>query len=329
MYGRLKADIREKRYFPEKYAQPKDITLRVWVNLCLEGFTNLKGYRNQKQYGKWWNLVLGKRLLNEVTTEEIARVQAKAIKEGDRTPQTMNRYLAFLKHVLNLAVRDGKIDRNAVRGVKFSPEPKGKLRFLSETEISQLKEAMSPNEWAIVQFALETGLRQSEQFKSRWDWVNREQGIMTIPHSKSGRTRHIPLSEGALHLLESSRSWVDSSYVFPSPIQSRNPRSGDDFSRRVFGGYLKKTGIEGVTWHTLRHTFASRLVMAGVDIRTVQELMGHSTIVMTMRYAHLSPDHLRNAVNKVTLRKKQSGTVTRTVTKEKQAMGFEKSISSK
>lgn len=301
LYGRLKADIREGRYFPEKYDQPEEITLRVWIKRCLEGFTHLRGYRNQKRYGKWWSLIIGKRLLTKITTEEIARIQAKVIKKGKRSPQTMNRYLAFLKHILNLAVKDGKIQRNPVCSVKFSPEPQGRLRFLSDEEIGRLKEAMTPEDWVIVQFALETGLRQSEQFKARWEWVDLERGILTIPHSKSGRTRHIPLSEGALSILKSSRSWIDSPYLFPSPRTTGQPRDGRAFMVKVYLPALKKASVEGVTWHTLRHTFASRLVMNGVDLRTAQELMGHSTINMTTRYAHLSPTHLRKAVNKASL----------------------------
>lgn len=120
------------------------------------------------------------------------------------------------------------------------------------------------------------------------------------------------LSDGALNILESSLSWVDSSYVFPRPVKSRNPRSGVDFSKRIFGGYLKRSGIEEVICHTPRYPFAFRPVMrGGGDIRTVQELIGHSTIVMTMRYAHLSPRHLIDAVNKVALGENQSGTVLR------------------
>ena len=76
---------------------------------------------------------------------------------------------------------------------------------------------------------------------------------------------------------------------------------GRNFVVKIYEPALKQAGIEGATWHTLRHTFASRAVMAGVDIRSVQELMGHSTIMMTMRYAHLSPAHLRTAVNKASL----------------------------
>ena len=314
LYGRLKADIREGRYFPEKYDQQKDITLRAWITRCLEGFTQLRGYRNQKRYGKCWSLLMGKHLLSGITSEDIARIQAKVLSKGKRTPQTMNRYMAFLKHVLNLAVKDGKLLRNPVSSVKFSPEPQGRLRFLSDGEISRLHETMAPEDWPVVAFALETGLRQSEQFQARWEWVDLERGIFTVPHSKSGRTRHVPLSEGAMTILRSLSSWLTSPYLFPSPLNSGQARDGRAFMVKFYLPALKNAGIEGVTWHTIRHTFASRLVMRAVDLRTVQELLGHSTITMTMRYAHLSPEHLREAVNRATLGKIGVGTVTKTVT---------------
>jgi hypothetical protein len=123
-------------------------------------------------------------------------------------------------------------------------------------------------------------------------------------------------------------SWMHSAYVFPSPRHPGEPMQGRHFVVKVYEPALKRAGILGATWHTLRHTFASRAVMAGVDIRTVQELMGHSTVTMTMRYAHLSPAHLREAVNKASVwqEKAETGneTVTATVTKENQPVTGEK-----
>jgi len=150
---------------------------------------------------------------------------------------------------------------------------------------------------------------------------------LTIPHSKSGKTRHAPLSEGAIAVLGLLKSWVGSAYVFPSPKVSGEPMDGRNFMVRTYLPALAAATIDGVTWHTLRHSFASRLVMRGVDIRTVQELMGHSTILMTMRYAHLSPGHLRETVNKATLgvlsEDFQAGTVTKTVTSETEGSNAE------
>ena len=316
VHGRVRAEIREKTYFPEQFrAKPKAITLQAWIARYLDGCSHLRSYRHQKQYGRWWTSCLGNRLLHELTSEEIAKIQATTIQKCKQAPSTVNRYLSFLRRILNVAIRDGLLLQNPVHGIKFSPEPVGRLRYLSDDEICSLEETMAPEDWLVVAFALETGLRQAEQFKARWEWVNFEARIITIPRSKSGRTRHVALSDGAISILQRNPSWMASPYLFPSPRKQGQPRDGRSFTVRVFIPALRHVSIEGVTWHTLRHTFASRLVMAGVDIRTVQELMGHSTIVQTMRYAHLSSAHLRDAVNRAKLGSALARSSTKTVTK--------------
>ena len=244
----------------------------------------------------------------------------KCSRNGNRSPHTINRYFGALRRILNLAIAEGYISTNPVKGVKFFPEAAGRLRFLSDVEISRLKASMTPDLWMPVEFALETGLRLSEQFQARWDCVDLERGILTVPLSKSGRTRHVTLSHGAVNLLRELSSWMHSPYIFRSPLNQGKPMQGRHFVVRFFQKGLQKAGIRGTTWHTLRHTFASRAVMAGVDIRTVQELMGHSRITMTMRYAHLSPAHLRTAVNKASLgyltTQTDTATVTKTVTRQ-------------
>ena len=320
LYGRLKADIREGKYFPEKFSSGKDITLRAWMNRCLEGSTN-RGIENERRYGRRWSLLLGKRLITEITTEDLRRVQAKmrtrlrprptdAPKDSEPERQwsdaTINRHFTFLRHVLMLAVKDGKLTRNPVSSVKFLPEVR-RTRFLTDEELFQLEQIMPPAAWKLVAFAIETGMRREEQFQLRWDQIDLEAGVVTIPLPKGGKTRHVPLSEGAKDILRSLDSFVRSPWVFPSPkfpLQSWNPQS---FVNHFYSPYLQKAGIQGVCWHTLRHTAASRRVMAGVDLVSVKEILGHRDIQTTLRYSHLSPGHLQEAVNR--------GSLTRTVTK--------------
>ncbi len=321
LYGKIKADIREKRYFPEQYNQTEDITLRAWITRFLEVST-IKSKQNQIRYGKWWSKVLGKKLLKEIKVEDISRIQIKVLNKGKRDPQTVNRYLAFLKHVLNLAMKDALIDRNPVCSVKFSPEPRGRLRFLSDTEINTLKGHIDSESWKKVVLAIETGMRLSELFNTKWEHVDLDQGFITIPHDKAHRTRHVPLTEAAKETVRSLTSWMTSAHLFPSPRFEGHPMEGSAFVKKIFMPALAKAGIKGATWHTLRHTFASRLVMKGVDIRTVAELMGHSNLSTTVRYAHLSPAHLREAVNRGSLGNVATSdirTVTNTVTDDKAA----------
>jgi len=300
LYGRLKAEIREGQYFPEKYKPSKALTLRAWIDRYLEGVTS-RGLRNMRQYGRFWSKLLGRKLLTEISPDELRHLQAKMQAKGKRSAHTINRYFAGLRRILNLAIAEGYLTTNPIKAVKFFPEPTGRLKYLSDPEINRLREVLSPEHWPVVAFAIETGLRQSEQFQARWDCVNQDQGILTVPLSKSGKTRHVVLSEAAVEILRGLTSWAHSPYLFPSPLTPSQPMQGRNFVVRVYEPALKRTGILEANWHTLRHTFASRAVMAGVDLRTVMELMGHSTITMTMRYAHLSPAHLRLAVNKASL----------------------------
>ena len=122
--------------------------------------------------------------------------------------------------------------------------------------------------------------------------LHAEHAVHTIPLSKAGKTRHVILTDAALGIVKGLTSWMHSPCLFPTSLTSGQPMQGRTFVVKIYEPALKRVKIEGVTWHTLRHTFASRAVMAGVDIETVQELMGHSTITMTMRCAHLSPAHL-------------------------------------
>jgi len=311
LYGRLKAEIREGTYFPEKFAPKQDITVRAWIQRYLDGCTN-RGLENERRYGRRWRLYVGSRLLQHVSTEELRRIQAKMREKQKWSNGTINRHFGFLRRVLMIAVKDGKLTRNPVSAVRFLPE-EHRTRFLTDEEIGRLRPHVHPDLWKAVAFAIDTGLRRAEQFGLRWNQVNLEAGLLTIPLSKSGQTRHVPLSEGALALLRSLDSFLRSPWVFPSPKNTLKPWNGQSFVNHVFTPALVKAGIQGVCWHTLRHTAASRRVMAGVDLVSVQKIMGHLNIETTLRYAHLSPGHLREAVNRGSLSETATTTATRAV----------------
>jgi integrase len=214
LYGRLRSEARENRYFPEKYAVSKELTLRAWIARYLEGVTS-PGLRNVHRYGKFWSKLLGRKLLTEITADDLRHIQAKMKQKGTRTARTINRYFGALRRILNLAIADGLLSANPMKGVKFFSEPAGRLRFLSDKEISSLRDTLPPEHWLIVAFALETGLRLTEQFHSRWDCLNSEQGILTIPLSKSGKTRHVILTDAALEIVKGLTSWMHSPFLFP------------------------------------------------------------------------------------------------------------------
>jgi integrase len=252
---------------------------------------------------------MGRRALNQITTEELRRIQVMFKAKDKWSNGTINRHFAFLRHVLMVEIRDGKLERNPITGLRFLPEEKT-TRFFSDDELNTLKKEIPAPDWKLIEFAVETGLRREEQFRLRWDQVDLETAILTIPLPKGGKTRHVPLSDRALEILRALDSFMSSPWVFPNPKQPLRGRNAQSFVNHVFTPALLNTRIEGTCWHTLRHTAASRRVMAGVDLVSVKEILGHRDIQTTLRYAHLAPGHLKDAVNRGSL-----GTATSKVSK--------------
>ena len=208
----------------------------------------------------------------------------------------MNRELALLKRMFNLAIDwDLFLTANPVRKVKFFREFNTGLRVVSQEEERNLLQNASPYVQDLISFALNTGLRIGEVFSLRWSNVDLEKGILTVFASKTEKIREIPINAETRKVLEAWFLGKKNEIVF------YNPETGKPFVdlKAGFGIACRKAGISGVTWHTLRHTFASRLVNRGVDIVTVKELLGHSSLSVTMRYAHTNFDSKRAAVEKL------------------------------
>ena len=264
----------------------------------------------ERYFAKWWkDYFTGKRLnAITVTALEEARqsllatvvVEAKETGEVDKlmTPQRVNRYMEWLRHVVNIAVREGKLASNPVLKLKMYKEPKGKTRFLSMEEETLLLNKLGPIHGPWARLAILTGLRQAEQFKLHWKDVDLERGILTLPTTKAGGVQYVHLNEEAKAILRGFDSWQRSKWVFPSEnlatsLDIRN------FYGRIWVLAVKQAGIEYATWHDLRHTFASRLAMTGHNEGTIAALLRHSTTALVKRYAHLSPSHLKAALEGV------------------------------
>ncbi len=170
--------------------------------------------------------------------------------------------------------------------------------FLSPEEEAILCQKLGEPYATWVRLALLTGMRQLEQFSLRWEHVDLERGTLCLPTTKAGGVQYVRLNEEAKILLRGLNSWTFSVWVFPSetPATHTDPRN---FYRRHYLPTVKKLGLTSVNWHTLRHTFASRLAMAGVTEGTIANLHRHSGTALVRRYAHLSPSYLQEAVEKV------------------------------
>jgi site-specific recombinase XerD len=229
-------------------------------------------------------------------------------------PATLNRYRALLSLTFRVAVQNGKASSNPARLVRPRRENNAVIRYLLPEEERKLREVANefyPHHVPELDLALNTGMRQGEQYNLLWENINMEMRLITIPRSKHGGVRHIELNDAAIAaLLQAHAQGNGNKYVFLNCYGQKLSKP-----REWFEASVKKAGISRFTWHCLRHTFASRLVMAGVDLRTVQELMGHKTIQMTCRYAHLGPQHRLAAVQRLCDTETDSGgSATKTAT---------------
>jgi len=238
--------------------------------------------------------------LNQITTERVEQYKVQQIAKRV-SHKTINNRLTVLGKCLNCASEwHGIIAVPKIKFLKCSPP---KTDYLTPIECELLLEHASGGLQTMIVLALRTGMRQGEIRGLQWpsvDWQNRS---ITVRHSwyeyknvlvspKSNRERYIPLTDDIYELLYRNRN--QSGFVFLSPY-------GKPFTCHRFIDDLakvcRKAGLRKIGWHVLRHTFATHLAMRGVPLATVKELLGHSTITTTMRYAHVAPSALRAAVD--------------------------------
>lgn len=274
---------------------------------------------------------LGDKKLSDITPWIIEKYRTKRLKMV--VPATVNRDLAILRAMLNRAVEWGDLTANPFAAIKpLKVDSQAVVRYLSKDEEKRIREALkardkriiqgrtSGNQWRktrgyslkseirgsygdhltpMVLLSLNTGMRRGEIFDLTWNDVNFSNRSIVLHGSKtkSGKTRHIPLNTEAFDVLKDwktccdTKAKTDAGLIFKSKNGSRF-----DNTKSSWHALLKVANIQNFRWHDMRHHFASRLVMASVDLNTVRELLGHSDIKMTLRYSHLAPEHKARAV---------------------------------
>jgi site-specific recombinase XerD len=235
----------------------------------------------------------GGRPAEKITPLDVERFLLRLSAEGLKA-STVNRYHALLSLIYTLALRNEKVISHPVRQVRQLRENNGRTRFLKEPEEVALRDAIRkdcPERLPELDLALNTGMRLGEQYGLTWPDVEIERRMLTLRKTKNGDARYLPLNDMAVAALKDLQE-CSSALGRKTVCLSRSPRAW-------FNACIKGAKLEDFHWHDLRHTFASRLVMAGVELRTIQELLGHKTIAMTVRYTHLSEAHKLQAVGKL------------------------------
>ena len=269
--------------------------------------------------------------LSELSAFDVERVKSARLKEG-RKPATVNRDLDRIRGALSRAVEWGFLAAHPIKAVKRTKGvDNSRVRYLTQVEGRRLRKTLayreaerrahrkSGNEWCaqrggdgremwpedgytdhlmpIVLIALNTGMRRGEILGLRWEHVNMDGAMLTVVagNAKSSKARHIPLNDEAVNVL---RRWGSQhgteGLVFPGASGARMSHVSS-----AWDSLTTAAKLEDFRFHDLRHDFASKLVMAGVDLNTVRELLGHADLKMTLRYAHLAPQKLAAAVAKL------------------------------
>jgi integrase/recombinase XerC/integrase/recombinase XerD len=238
--------------------------------------------------------------LNQITEKKLQDYLNHRIEKDKISLNTANHIITNIKTWLNFSVRNHYIAANPLAYFKRYKLPVNPKRFLSAEEINKLLEAAKNPRiyvdrkttlYPVIATAIYTGLRQRELFTLEWQDIDLTQNCLTVRNkegftTKSKRFRVIPLHKHLKAILK--------------PYAAKSGRCFDITNqRRIFSRILRKAGLKDAGWHTLRHTCASHLAMKGVDLPTIAQILGHSSISTTMIYAHLTKGHIKGAIERL------------------------------
>lgn len=302
--------IREGRHF--KTVEAKKHTLAELIDRYIKEVlpTKPRSESRQRLCLDWWKNRIGVYVLADVTPSLISQcrdelLEGLTIRNKKRSSATVVRYLAVLSHAFTIAVKEWQwVDDSPMRKVKKPTEPRGRVRFLDDEERIRLLNACStsPNKvlYICVILAISTGMRQSELMTLEWNDLNLKDGFLILHETKNGERRRVTLRGHALDLLKQHYKLrvTDSALLFPSPTIPNKPIE----LRKAFANAMKKADIENFKWHDLRHCTASYLAMNGASLAEIAEVLGHKTLSMVKRYAHLSESHVSNVVTSMNMK---------------------------
>lgn len=282
----------------------KKVTLREFSDDYLKfskANKTLSSFKRDQLSMKFLIAAFGSKLLSKITPQDI---ESYKIQRREKvSAASVNRELACLSHMFTIAINWKIVTSNPVKKVKKFKEPPGRLRYLSMEELDRLIDASSDDLKPIIITAFNTGMRKSEILHLKWDNVDLDSRTITVVESKNNEIRVIPINSWLYETLITHPSFRKHKFVFTR-------KNGERVTcfKTAFDNALSRSGIEDFHFHDLRHTFASHLVMNGENLKTVQQLLGHKDIKMTMRYSHLSKDYVQQAVDSLCRSDKRNGT---------------------
>ncbi len=285
----------------------KNRTVADMIDRYLEKVLKKDNRQYKTKFGhlRWWREELGEYALNRLSPSILVdcreKLLAERIQKKPRSVATVNRYLATFSLVLNIACMEWEwIDESPMKRVKKYKEPRGRIRYLDDDEKRRLldvcKESRNSQLYMVVVIALSTGMRLGEILNLTWTDVDLEVGKAVLHETKNGERRVVAIVSVALRLLRKHKAMQQANtlLVFPNALGS-----GPVNIRRDWERALRESEVENFRFHDLRHTFASYLAMNGASLAELAEALGHKTLAMVKRYAHLSEAHTASVVQRM------------------------------
>lgn len=277
--------------------KPKRIRFSDFSAMYLEDYAKdnktLESWRTDKSYLKGIKKFFEDRYLDEITTHDVEKYKSARLRQGVRQ-STVNRCLAIIRKMFFLAVDWKYLEHKQLIKVKLYSEKDNLVeRILTREEEACLFQEIPQHLKPIVMVALNTGMRRGEILKLRWNQIDLKARRIRVEKTKSKRIRIININAGLMRELSELRSKSrGSDYLF---LNEKTRRPITDV-KTAFKSACRRAGVSNLRFHDLRHTFATRLVENGVDLITIKELLGHSSVTITERYTHSFEDQKRKAV---------------------------------
>jgi len=285
--------VLENRYFPASKAlgrMPFNEFAQMYIDRVVP---LLKSVRTEHNRVASWVKILGARPLAGISRAEIEAWRRDRM--ATCKPATINRDLSRLRRMLNIAVEWDLLEESPMEGMKFLRENNARTRYLSIQECQRLiASCIAPHIRAIVTVALHAGMRLGEILNLHWQDIDFQSGFMLIRDSKNGDARPVPMDKTVIALFAAypRRPGVDLVFAGPSGHKYTDIRVG-------FRNACDRAGITDFRFHDCRHSYASHFIMAGGELATLQRLLGHKGIAMTLRYSHLSPSFRLAAIDRM------------------------------
>ena len=301
--------IRDGRYFKTSKARKHtlaELIDRYKRDILPNKSRSSEHAKNQGAQLDWWKGQIGSYTLANVTPTLIAETRDKLAnveirKDIKRSPSTIVRYMAALSHAFTIAIREwGWVDDSPMRKVTKPKEPRGRVRFLSDDERKALLAACKVSDskylYPVVVLALSTGMRQSEILELTWDAVDLHRSCIILQKTKNNERRNVPLTGHAHEIVKSLHDAIpkDTKLLFPG-INVKERQKPFDL-RKPWLNVVKAANLSDFRFHDLRHSAASYLAMNGASLAEIAEVLGHKTLQMVKRYAHLSDAHTSKVV---------------------------------